>query len=165
MHSFEVHSNESACRKSGCLGLEQVTNGFIFLKILQHYITLGLSSIYPFGLNSMIQHSPIMRRWKNTPNLVLPFHDHYCNQGGILPPMLSFRVNKIDIDNQYELYSRTCAYGSHMIERFYITVSYVPVISIKSLCIIVSFSSAEFLIIFILDISNTFQNTILINSE
>ena len=25
MHSFEVHSNESACRKSGRLGLEQVT--------------------------------------------------------------------------------------------------------------------------------------------
>ena len=24
MHSFEVHSNESACRKSGCLGLEHV---------------------------------------------------------------------------------------------------------------------------------------------
>ena len=24
MHSFEVHSNESACRKSGGLGLEQV---------------------------------------------------------------------------------------------------------------------------------------------
>ena len=24
MHSFEVHSNESACIKSGCLGLEQV---------------------------------------------------------------------------------------------------------------------------------------------
>ena len=27
MHSFEVHSNESACRKSGRLGLEQVNNG------------------------------------------------------------------------------------------------------------------------------------------
>ena len=26
MHSFEVHSNESACRKSGRLGLEQVTS-------------------------------------------------------------------------------------------------------------------------------------------
>ena len=25
MHSFEVHSNESACRKSGRLGLEQVS--------------------------------------------------------------------------------------------------------------------------------------------
>ena len=24
MHSFEVHSNESACRKKVCLGLEQV---------------------------------------------------------------------------------------------------------------------------------------------
>ena len=24
MHSLEVHSNESTCRKSGCLGLEQV---------------------------------------------------------------------------------------------------------------------------------------------
>ena len=27
MHSFEVHSNESACRKSGRLGLEQVISG------------------------------------------------------------------------------------------------------------------------------------------
>ena len=26
MHSFEVHSNESACRKNGCLGLEQVNS-------------------------------------------------------------------------------------------------------------------------------------------
>ena len=26
MHTFLVHSNESACRKSGPLGLEQVTN-------------------------------------------------------------------------------------------------------------------------------------------
>ena len=25
MHSFEVHSNESASRKNGCLGLDQVT--------------------------------------------------------------------------------------------------------------------------------------------
>ena len=29
MHSFEVHSNESACRKSGRLGLEQVS--FLFI--------------------------------------------------------------------------------------------------------------------------------------
>ena len=27
MHSFEVHSNESACRKSGSFGLEQVNGG------------------------------------------------------------------------------------------------------------------------------------------
>ena len=30
MHSFEVHSNESACRKSGHLGLEQVIWAFEF---------------------------------------------------------------------------------------------------------------------------------------
>ena len=28
MHSFEVHSNESACRKSGRLGLEQVIHWY-----------------------------------------------------------------------------------------------------------------------------------------
>ena len=30
MHSFEVHSNESVCRKKVCLGLEQVINLFCF---------------------------------------------------------------------------------------------------------------------------------------
>ena len=29
MHSFEVHSNENACRKSGCLGLDQFLRGII----------------------------------------------------------------------------------------------------------------------------------------
>ena len=29
MHSFEVHSNESACRKSDRLGLEQVIRGIL----------------------------------------------------------------------------------------------------------------------------------------
>ena len=33
MHSFEVHSNESACRKSGRLGLEQVYSGFLTQEI------------------------------------------------------------------------------------------------------------------------------------
>ena len=28
MHSFEVHSNESACRESGCLGMNQVSSRF-----------------------------------------------------------------------------------------------------------------------------------------
>ena len=34
MHSFEVHSNESACRKSGRRGLEQVTYEFIINTIV-----------------------------------------------------------------------------------------------------------------------------------
>ena len=43
-HSFEVHSNESACRKSGRLGLEQVDvmkgiygNNFILQFMVDHY--------------------------------------------------------------------------------------------------------------------------------
>ena len=34
-HRFEVHSNESASRKSGCLGLEQVLKGIYDASIPQ----------------------------------------------------------------------------------------------------------------------------------
>ena len=33
MHSFEVHSNESACRKIGRLGLEQVLYVLVLMEI------------------------------------------------------------------------------------------------------------------------------------
>ena len=49
----------------------------------------------------------------------------------ILCPIISFRVKKIDIDNQYDLYSRTCAYGSSILEGVDFVVSYTPVASIK----------------------------------
>ena len=47
MHSFEVHSNETVCRNSGCLGMEQVTYQiFMFnypmLKTYSDKITLTL---------------------------------------------------------------------------------------------------------------------------
>ena len=35
MHSFEVHSNESACRKSGRLGLEQAK--YILVSAVREY--------------------------------------------------------------------------------------------------------------------------------
>ena len=47
-----------------------------------------------------------------------------------------------------------------MLEETYFTVSYTPVADIRSLCIIISISSAEGLILFDLDIYNDFQNTI-----
>ena len=50
-----------------------------------------------------------------------------------------------------------------MIEWVDFTVSYAPVSGIRSLCIIIKIKSAEVLIIFVLDISNDFQNTILTN--
>ena len=79
----------------------------------------------------------------------------------ILFPRISFRVNKTDIENQYDLYSITCAYGSSMLEGVYFTISYAPVAGIIFLCIIIAVASTEGLIIFVLDISNVFQNTIL----
>ena len=78
----------------------------------------------------------------------------------ILSPIISFRVKATYIDNQYDLYSITCAYGSSMVEVVDFTISYSPVEIIKSLRIIMSFSSEECLMIFILDIYNAFQNTI-----
>ena len=38
MHSFEVHSNESACRKSGRLGLEHVKGGEIVWNFVKDHI-------------------------------------------------------------------------------------------------------------------------------
>ena len=48
-----------------------------------------------------------------------------------------------------------------MIEGVDFTVSYAPVSGIRSLCIIIEIVSAEGLYIFVLDISNAFQNAIL----
>ena len=79
----------------------------------------------------------------------------------ILKTRISIRVKTTDIDNQYDIYSRTCADRSSMIEGVEFTVSYAPVAGICSICIIIEIVSAEGLIIFFLDISNAFQNTIL----
>ena len=50
-----------------------------------------------------------------------------------------------------------------MIEGVDFTVSYSHVSVIRSLCIIIEISFTEGLIIFVLDVSNAFQNTILLN--
>ena len=55
----------------------------------------------------------------------------------ILRPIILFRVNTIDSENPYDLYSRTCADESSMLEVVDFTVSYAPVAIIKSLRIIV----------------------------
>ena len=83
----------------------------------------------------------------------------------ILRPRISCRLKTTDIDNQYDIHLRTCADGLSIIEGFNFTVSYIPVDGIRSLRIIIAISSAEGLILFFLDISNAFQNTILPNPE
>ena len=74
-------------------------------------------------------------------------------------------MNTTGIDNKYEIYYRTCADGSSTIEGFDFNISHAPVSGIQSLHIIIAISPAEGLIIFVLDISNVFQNTILSNRE
>ena len=69
-------------------------------------------------------------------------------------------MNKTDIGNKYELYYRTCADISSILEGVDFNVSYAPVAGIFSLCITTAIASEEGLIIFVLDISNTFQNNI-----
>ena len=78
----------------------------------------------------------------------------------ILRPRISFRVFKTDIYNQYGLYSRTCTDGSSFFEVVGFTVSYAQVACIHSLHIIIAIVSIWVLIIFVLDISNAFQNNI-----
>ena len=48
-----------------------------------------------------------------------------------------------------------------MLEGVDFTISYASVSSINSLFIVISIASAEFLILFVLDISNAFKNTVL----
>ena len=81
----------------------------------------------------------------------------------ILRPIISFRVKTTDIDNQYDFYPKSCAYVSFILEGVDFAVSYAPVDGIRFLSIIVEIDSAEGLIIFVLDISNDFQNTTLPN--
>ena len=51
----------------------------------------------------------------------------------ILISRIYFRVKTTDIDNQYDLYSRTCEDGSSMLDGVDFTESYAPVADIRSL--------------------------------
>ena len=72
-------------------------------------------------------------------------------------PRISFREKKTIIDNKYDLYSRIFADGSYMIEGFDFTVSYAPVSGIRYLCILIAITSAEGLIIFVLNNFNALK--------
>ena len=66
----------------------------------------------------------------------------------ILYSWILFRVKTIEMYNKFDLYSRTCADVSSIIEGVYFTVSYTPVAGIKSLIIIIDIASAKGMIIF-----------------
>ena len=68
-----------------------------------------------------------------------------------------------EIYNQYEFYSRTCTYELSVLEGVDLPVLYAPVSGIQYLHIIISTASAEDLILFVLEISYSLQNTSLPN--
>ena len=78
-------------------------------------------------------------------------------------PRISFRVKTTEIDNQCGLYPRTFSYVSCILEGVDFTVSYAPVAGIKYIIIFITIASTEGMIMFLLGISNSFQNTILPN--
>ena len=45
MHSFEVHSDETACRKSGRLGLDQVFTSMVNFRAVNSADTSSLSRV------------------------------------------------------------------------------------------------------------------------
>ena len=81
----------------------------------------------------------------------------------ILRPRILLRVKTTEIKNQYGIYYITCTGGSSILEGDDFTVSYAPVSGIRSVRNIIAIASAEGVIIFVLDIYNAFQNTILPN--
>ena len=112
----------------------------------------------------MTQYFQTIIIWQHPQPLVRHFYASSLSPDTkILRPRIYFSVKTTDIDNQYGIYSRTCVDVSSMLEGVDFTVSYVPVASIRSLRIIIAIDPAEGIILFVLDISNAFQNTILPN--
>ena len=66
----------------------------------------------------------------------------------ILKTRISIRVKTTDIDNQYDIYYRTSADGSYILEGVDLTILYVPVSGIHYLCIIIEIASVEVLTVF-----------------
>ena len=66
MHSFEVHSNESACRKIGRLGMEQVRSDWKCKVVFSRKINNKQNSIVQKSTNTMTSETNIYRKRKNT---------------------------------------------------------------------------------------------------
>ena len=82
----------------------------------------------------------------------------------ILRPRVACKVIDTSIQNQYDLYARTCADGSTQRENNDFTDSYTPVALIDSLRLLLNLAASEGLLICIMDISNAFQNSIIFDA-
>ena len=110
----------------------------------------------------MVEYFHIMMRWQKSNTFSEPFiRSSLPPNTKILYPRISFMVRTTDIYNHNDIYYRTCADGSFMIEGVDFIISYSLVSGILSLCTIIAIASAEGFILFVLNIYNVFQNTII----
>ena len=101
-----------------------------------------------------------MRKWKHPQHPVHPFTFLNNTKHKDTQTQNIFRVKTNNIENQYDIYSITCADRLSIIEGVYFTVSYAPVAGTRSFRITTEIEYSEGLIIFVLYISNSFQNII-----
>lgn len=78
---------------------------------------------------------------------------------------VSFRVKHTDVANIYELYSRTCANGSRMVEGVDFSISYAPCASVQSIYLQMAIAADLNLTTLVLDISNAFQSAVIFTEE
>jgi hypothetical protein len=74
---------------------------------------------------------------------------------------IAFCVKDGDTTNAYDLYAYTCADGSSMREGIDFASSYLPVHSVDSIRFIVALAASQGLQLFVLDIPNAFQNSVI----
>ena len=109
MHSFEVHSNESACRKSGRLGLEQVHDAGRNEDPVCNNISKTMGAIFFLvekveheNLNSIhFTYSESKHSGSNQVNLIYAGSNHvYAHQA----ELNNFRFDPADLTNIKQIY-------------------------------------------------------------
>ena len=98
----------------------------------------------------------------NTGTWSKPLHrSKIPNNTKLLRPRLVFKVKHTEFSTTYELYCRCTVDGSRKIQGIDYEESYAPIASTMSLRIIICLSASLQWKLYVIDISNAFQTTII----
>ena len=113
MHSFEVHSNERVCRKSGRLGLEQVIRvGLIGIQNILSYC-----HTVPFGVNLEIVFNSLFNFIFSNSNLdSITYVSHYERKN--IVPGSRYRYNGCKPNDNYNGFIDMIEYHVKIISQF-----------------------------------------------
>ena len=138
-------------------------------------VSLPTKPSTPSNIND-IKNSPLKREWKlslfqnyakNASSMAFtaPFpRDLLPKNATILKSVMAFRVKTLST-GVYDLYSRHCANGSVQIKGLDYKESYAPIGGIDSIRIVIALGADLCLLIFIIDVGNAFQNTLVHRNE